>query len=228
LALRENAPGLDVQLDQAKRLIRAAGVSGIYLSSLHKATGMTSNHIMELLENASGVECVMRDKRPLYRLMEKEESQIQDTEWTADELETVRDELLKILGSSTRNSHWLVESCHFSHAQLLSVSARYPADFEVQQVDTGVGNYFLICSAAGSGPATRQTSPADAGAGSPVQASAPQAAENLSELLEEIFPAEQMEALKFKPACVGMGSRRNGPIRTRDHRVRTRFPLVQL
>jgi hypothetical protein len=54
---------------------------------LHKATGFTSNHIVELLEDAPGVERELREKRPLYRssisIIEE-----MNTEVSEDDLET--------------------------------------------------------------------------------------------------------------------------------------------
>ena len=89
LGLREDAPPLDVMLDrrQVMKVIEGAGQAGVYLSTLHKATGFTSNHIVELLEDAPGVERELREKRPLYRssisIIEE-----MNTEVSEDDLET--------------------------------------------------------------------------------------------------------------------------------------------
>jgi hypothetical protein len=228
IGLREDAPPLDVMLDrrQVMKLIQGAGPSGIYLSTLHKATGFTSAHIAEVLEDANSVECILRDRRPLYRLnADMPENEPQETQ---EDLETARDELVKVLANATRDSHWLENQYGWAHGLLVRVLQRFKDDFTVEEIQTGVGSYLRIsCAAAGPHPlAAPRPTP-----GAAVSSSAPQAAAEPAgppEPLSEVFDEETLEQLRFHPPCAGMGSRKNDRRTMRGDRFRIRRPLVTL
>lgn len=231
LALRENAPALSDSLGRQKLLeiIGTAGANGIYLSSLHRTSGFSSQHIQELLSELPGVECEVRNFRPLYRRKSDGAAEHEHVrESTLDELESVRDRLLQVLGTSQRMSNWLIDQCHFDHGTLSIVLAKYKDDFSVAEINMGVSSYLMISAVAGNGlhppkPALLET-PVSAEQSSSLPA--PQANEPPA-LVSEVLGAEEADRLRWRPPSPGMGSRRGGRV-MRDGRDRPRHPLVEL
>lgn len=226
LELREDAPPLSDSLDRRKlvALIGEAGACGIYLSTLHRATGFSSQHIEELLAELPGIECEVRNGRPLYRSKsDGEPEHVQAS--TLDELESARDRLLQVLGTSQRMSNWLVGQCGFDHGTLSIVLAKYKDDFLVKEVNTGVSSYLMISAVMGGGlhpkPALSET---PVGAVQPF--SAPQANQP-PEPIDAVLGPDVADRLRWRPASSGMGRRRGGPLMQLG-RERRRHPLVEL
>jgi hypothetical protein len=137
LGLREDAPPLDVQLDRGKivELIKASGQSGIYLSSLYRLTGMSSNHIAQVLEGVEGIVRTTKDKgRPLYRATEALKSAPAPApEDSRGILEEARDRLVSIIGPCRRDLRWLEN--FLERATILGALKQFPGDFCIRQID---------------------------------------------------------------------------------------------
>jgi hypothetical protein len=227
IGLRAGAPPLDEQLDRQALLdlIGAAGANGVFLTTLYRHSGLSSSRIEKLLVDVPNLERVLRNKRPLFRFVVLPTKEPEPT--PLEELERVRDELLTVLADTTRNSQWLVDQCGFERGKLLAVLSKFSSDFVVETIDTGVGSYLEIRSAA----VAQLRSPAHE---QPIAASEEFKMSNVRHssgpepLLEEIFDDEQLATMKFKPACVGMASRRNDRRVMRGDRMRVRRPLVKL
>ena len=219
LAVRKGAPALSDQLDRQKlvTLVTLAGANGVYQSTLHKASGFSSQHIAELLAELPGIECELKNSRPLYRRKSTEAEPVHEQEPGLEELESVRDRLLGLLGNSQRASHWLIDQYSFDHGTLLIVLAKYKDDFLVEEVNTGVSSYLMISAVAGV-----RLHPKPVLLGTPVSAeqppgSAPQVNQP-PELVDEVLGTEQAAQLRWRPPSRVM----------KDGRDRPRYPLIRL
>ncbi len=232
--------------------IRQAGANGIRLSRLYIGTRIVSETVRRLLKDMPEVTAAViattikghgrKSPEILYKWTgkaddepekrgEPEQSRIQETEQPANqlpelvdgqdtELELTRQSLVALCERTHRHLTWL--SNYLDPVVIRRVLATWPQDFETQVADLGVPDLII-----------RVKCSPDAAKAPPVApdvllgASAPQAS-GPSEPLEEIFDAETLEQLRFKPPCVGMGVRRNGRVITKDQRQRNRYPLVEL
>jgi hypothetical protein len=210
------------------RLVKRSGDHGTLLKTLYRSSEIESKTIKRLLALVAGIEVTRRPKgQILYRWIgtpEKtvEESRIQDSQPAADplpepvggpdaDLELTRQKLVVLCGKNHRHLSWLAN--FLDPVLIRRVLERWPQDFETQVSDLGGAPDLII----------RVKFSSDAGTAPPVAAdvlvpSAPQVS-GPSAPLEEIFDAEMLEELRFKPPCVGMGARRNGRAIVRGDRI---------
>jgi hypothetical protein len=212
------------------KALKQAGANGVRLLRLYSSTRIASKDVQRLLEGLPEVAMIRKGGSDiLYKWtggeIEKsgkpEQSRIQETEQPAEplpepipeqdtELELTRKKLVVLLEKTHRHLSWLAN--FLDPAAIRRVLVAWPDQFETEVVNLGTPDLII-----------RVKCSPDAAQGPPVAAdvlvpSAPQVS-GPSEPLEEIFSPEELESLRHKPPCAGMGSRRNGRAAIRGDRV---------
>jgi hypothetical protein len=209
--------------------VKQAGGNGVRLLKLYMNTRITSKEVQRLLADVPDIAMIRKGKSDiLYKWtggeIEKsdkpEQSRIQETEQAANPLseplgepdaalELTRQKLVVLLEKTHRHLSWL--SNYLDPVLIRRVLERWPQDFETQISDLGGAPDLIVrCSDAASPPVA-----ADAC----LVPSAPPQVSGPAEPLGEIFDAEMLEELKWKPPCVEMGRRRNGRALVRGDRI---------
>lgn len=212
------------------KAVKQAGANGIRLLRLYSSTRIASKDVQRLLEGVPEVSMIRKGRDILYKWTGgkesetsgvPEQSRIQESEQPANplpepvnepdaELETTRQKLVVLLEKTHRHLSWL--SNYLDPVAIKRVLERWPQDFETQIADLGVVDLIIrakCCSPSAASPAVADV----------LVPSAPQAPSGPEALLEEIFDAETLAQLRFKPGCAGMGRRRNGRVSVRGDRI---------